>query len=586
LLAPGNQATDATSATAISYNSGADLFFAAVRYHGLYSSPDGVTWTRLASQPGALLSTSACPPISSSNGFACPLYRAEITSIPGRNELYVWIISLDWNGNALDGGIWQSLNGGSSWTTINDGGIIACLDAFGCGVEHGVEQGSYNLELMAMPNGSATDLYAGAINIYKCSINSANPTCNTAGFLNLTHALGCDPIAAPAHVHPAQHALAFALPTAGSDVGAALLYFANDGGIYRALNGFSNFSGGTCSDTNVFDDLNQNLGSMTQFVSFSQHPTDINTLLGGADGNGSPATAAVTSSSSWAEVNGGDGGFNAIDPFAASIFFVSNGDVPPGGLSIQECSSGVNCHTQDFSEVVGSDDLGGDDGGFDFPYVLDPQSSAALIVGTCRVWRGPRIGGNVSSYTALSPNFDTLGSGSCSGSEVNLVRALAAGGPTDSNGSLVIYATTDGPGPANIVSPAGGNVWVTTNATAGTSAFVQVTQSINPNHFPVSDVAIDASDATGNTAYATIIGFTGSAGHVWQTTNAGATWTDFTGEAGASLPDAPANAAVVDASAHMVFVGTDAGVFDQRHGAAELERSGAGFQRPTFRIPA
>jgi hypothetical protein len=412
-----------------------------------------------------------------------------------------------------------------------------------------------------MPNGSATDLYAGAINIYKCSINSANPTCNTAGFLNLTHALGCDPIAAPAHVHPAQHALAFALPTAGSDLGGALVYFANDGGIYRALNGFSNFSGGTCSDTNVFDDLNQNLGSMTQFVSFSQHPTDINTLLGGADGNGSPTTAAATSSSNWAEVNGGDGGFNAIDLFATSNFFVSNGDVPPGGLSIQECSSGVNCHAQDFSEVVGSDDLGGDDGGFYFPYVLDPQSSGALIVGTCRVWRGPRLDGNVSSYAALSPNFDTLGSGSCSGSEVNLVRALAAGGPTDSNGSEVIYATTDGPGPANIGSPAGGNVWVTTNATAGTSAFAQVTQSINPNQFPVSDVAIDASDATGNTAYVTIMGFTGAAGHVWQTTNAGATWTDFTGTAGASLPDAPANAVMVDASAHMVYVGTDAGVF-------------------------
>ena len=46
----------------------------------------------------------------------------------------------------------------------------------------GVQQGYYNLELLAVPNGSAaTDLYAGAINLYKCSINSANPTCNTAG---------------------------------------------------------------------------------------------------------------------------------------------------------------------------------------------------------------------------------------------------------------------------------------------------------------------------------------------------------------------------------------------------------------------
>ena len=33
---------------------------------------------------------------------------------------------------------------------------------------------------------------------------------------------------------------------------------------------------------------------MAQFVSFSQHPTDPNTLLGGAQGNGSPATNQAT----------------------------------------------------------------------------------------------------------------------------------------------------------------------------------------------------------------------------------------------------------------------------------------------------
>ena len=32
---------------------------------------------------------------------------------------------------------------------------------------------------------------------------------------------------------------------------------------------------------------------------------------------------------------------------------------------------------------------------------------------------------------ALSLNFDTLGTGTCSGGEVNTVRALAAGGPTN-----------------------------------------------------------------------------------------------------------------------------------------------------------
>ena len=46
-------ASEATSATSVVYNAAAGLFFAAERYHGFYSSPDGLTWTRLANQPGA-----------------------------------------------------------------------------------------------------------------------------------------------------------------------------------------------------------------------------------------------------------------------------------------------------------------------------------------------------------------------------------------------------------------------------------------------------------------------------------------------------------------------------------------------------
>jgi len=53
---------------------------------------------------------------------------------------------------------------------------------------------------------------------------------------------------------------------------------------------------------------------MTQFVFFSQHPTDANTLLGGAQGNGSPATAEGLVNSGWRNVNSGDGGHSEINP--------------------------------------------------------------------------------------------------------------------------------------------------------------------------------------------------------------------------------------------------------------------------------
>ena len=221
--------------------------------------------------------------------------------------------------NDFDQGIWESTNGGISWTQINEAGIINCGDEIGCGTE----QGAYNLELAAVPNGNSgvTDLYAGTINLYKCEISAGFPSCNPnatgappdAAFLNLTHAYGCSSIAM---VHPAQHAVAFQISPSVQDV----MYFANDGGIYRALNGFADLTTGTCGGANQFDSLNQTLGSMTQVVSFSQALNDASTIIGGTQGNGSPATQST--GGSWQNVNFGDSGYTQINPNNEEQWFV------------------------------------------------------------------------------------------------------------------------------------------------------------------------------------------------------------------------------------------------------------------------
>jgi hypothetical protein len=532
----GSVTIDPGSATSVAFNSGAAKFFAAMRYHGIYSSADGINWTRLATQPGTGLSVAACPAQTSPG---CPIYRGEIAVVPPRNEMYVWYV----DGSDTNQGVWKSTNGGTSWTKLTDTGITNCGDTFGgCGTE----QGFYNLQLAAVPNGAtSTDLYAGTINLYKCTITTGSPTCGGTGsnkFLNLTHVYGCPPnFGSIAHVHPDQHGIDFMVANSQ-----AIMYFANDGGIYRALDGYTGLTTGTCGGSNLFDSLNQTLGSMTQFVSFSQHPTDPNTILGGTQDNGSPATASAQSSSSWLNVNSGDGGYNEINPNSPIEWFTANTDV-----SIQRCASGIACHAQDFPYIVTNATVGGDSGAFYTPYILDPQNSGELLVGTCRVWRGTTGG---TGFVVLSPNFET-GGGGCSGGEINLVRSLAAGGPKDTNNlSNVIYAGTDGFGP---LLPGGGHLWVTTNALGGTATWTDRTGGINPASFPISGVALDSSDTTGQTAYLTIMGFHIS--HVWKTSNAGQSWTDFT----ANLPDAPANAIFVDAvsSPGTVYVATDVGVF-------------------------
>jgi hypothetical protein len=556
-----NFAIDPGSATAVVYNASTGLFFAALRYHGFYSSPDGIAWTRLAHQPGAGLNPTACPPNPHST--ACPIYRGELAVVPGRNEMYVWYV--DANNN--DQGIWTTLNNGLSWTPLNESGITNCGDTTGCGTE----DGTYALELAAVPDGGATDLYAGAVNLYKCQITSFSPTCGGTGqntFLNLTHAYGCSGIA---RVHPAQHALAFQLTNSNTQ---DVMYFANDGGVYRALDGYSGLTTGTCGGQNQLDSLNQTLGSITQLVSFSQSPTDFNTVLAGAGANGSPATQSVLANTPWLNVNSGDGGNSQINPAPGmeNEWFVSNPPDFTSGTNIFRCENGINCHTQDFQndQVVTSAAIGGDTAAYYPAFLLDPENSSELIVGACRLWRGPTSG---TGFTLLSDNFETGGSGICTGAETNLVRTIAAGGPLDLNRfSSVMYAGTDGFGPLIPTIPSGGHVWVSANVAGGPVTWTDQTASINPGAFPISNIALDTSDTSGFTAYVSIMGFHVS--HVWKTSDGGVSWTDFT----ANLPDAPADAVLVDPGSTtfngMVYVGTDVGVFSSSTAAANWTEVG------------
>src|SRR3984957_2925879 len=542
---------DPSSATSVVYNAIAGQFFAAIQWHGVYSAPDGANWSGLNNDPAGL---GPVPCAASPTTPSCPIYRGEFAVVPGRNEMYFWYV----DGNSADQLIWQTKDGGASWTELNDAGIANCGDSLGgCGTAQGI----YNLELAAIPDGQTTDLYAGAVNLYKCRITSASPTCGGTApdtFINLTHVYGCPPdFGSIAHVHPNQHALSFLQINNSTQV---VMYFATDGGIYRALDGYAGLASGSCGTSNQFDSLNQKLGSLTQFVSFSQHPTDPNTLLGGAGANGSPATSTSQSDPSWLNVNAGDGGYNEINPDNPTEWFTANTDV-----SIQHCSLGVDCRVQDFDNglVVGNATVGGDFGAFFTPFILDPQNSGELIVGTCRVWRGATDG---TGFSVLTDNFETGTAGGCSGTEVNLVRALAAGGIKSTAGfSNVIYAGTDGLGP---ILPTGGHIWVATNVSGGPDAWFDRTGSTNPGTYPVSGIAVDTSDATGKTAYMTIMGFHVS--HVWKTTDAGASWTDFTG----ILPDAPANAVLVDSAASTVYVGTDVGVFSSNTASPTWEEVG------------
>jgi hypothetical protein len=201
------------------------------------------------------------------------------------------------------------------------------------------------------------------------------------------------------------------------------------------------------------------------------------------------------------------------------------------------------------------------------PFTVDPDDSTQLLVGTCRVWRGPANGVGWSGTNAVSPILDQQAStGPCSGN--SLIRSLAAmkiaGG-----GEVVyvgMYGALDGGGNA-----AGHVFSATYTPGTGWSAWADLTHNpvtapvaasaINVYEFDISSLSIDPHDATGQTVYATVEGFsspTEVVDTIYRSTNGGASWVNLT----ANLPWAPANSVTVDPqSGTTVYVATDVGVY-------------------------
>lgn len=546
--------------TAVVWNPMRKMFFAAVQYHGYYQSPDGVTWTRMTNQPGTALTAGNCPFSSQSN--SCAIFRGVLAVQPVSGDMFALTVGpnpLDTTDN-MDQGLWQDVcNAGANGcanSTVQFGVKIADtpLDA----ANGTIPQGTYNLTLAAVPNQTDTLLFAGTQDIFRCSLAAG------CAWRNTTNTTSC----VSGQVAPSEHAVAFLAPPAGQTL--PLLYFGNDGGLWRSTDGV-NQTGAACatSDASHYQNLNGGLGSLSEVTGLANSASDANVLLAGFGVNGS-AAAASSSLSAWPQLLNSEGGLTAIDPTNANNWYATLGPY----VAIGQCVQGPSCVATDFAPAIGATETSGDQSLLYAPYALDPADSANMIVGTCRVWRGPASGGTAwSTANAISPMLDGHAQPSCNGN--SLIRSLAAGGANmqpgtgaENSGSQVIYAgmagLLDGGG-----ASVGGHVFSTqtANTANGTIKWTDLALSpvaneqsyngvFNPYFYDVSSLYTDPHDATGNTIYATIQGF--GVPHLYLSTNGGANWINIT----KNLPDLPLNAVFVDPNdASVVYVASDGGVF-------------------------
>ena len=309
------------------------------------------------------------------------------------------------------------------------------------------------------------------------------------------------------------------------------LYIGNDGGMYST----SDITAARPNWTALNDTL-----AITQFYpGMSMDPGTSGVSLAGAQDNG---VQLFDGSGTWTGVASCDGGYTAMDPSFPTLSYASC-----QGISIAR-SLGRDASSILVPVYYGIDAT--DATQFIAPWVIDPANAQTLYFGTFRVWQTRDGGGQ---WAALSPDL--------TGGNKGTLTALAVA-PADSN---TVYVGTSN-----------AKVQMTSEALKGPGASWNDRTPGLPAR-AVTAIAVDPVDAA--TAYVTFSGFPSLSdlqGHIYKTTNSGATWQDISG----NLPAIPVNNIIVDPDLpNTLYIATDAGVMITTDGGNGWSSLGSGLPK-------
>lgn len=520
--------------------------YAGMRTIGIYRSEQGGepgTWTRLG---GGLPDPGSNP---TGNPSTSPFRRMAMAAgppvAPSQNTtLYIAFAST----TSTLFGIYRSTDNGDSWTRVT--------------TPQTQGQTNYNLDIAVDPADGNTVYYGTQAN---SSNNGGTLFRSRDGGQTWEDISLGDGITGGLHVDTHQIVISRANPE--------ILFTGNDGGVWRTDNARAALG------TLKWFQLNNTI-SLTQFMSVALHPTDPNILIGGTQDNG---TNRFRGNVAWDHIVDGDGGYTLIDQSNPQVmyhtFYNQNNDDGGAVIGPQISFNGGNSWSRRgcFSCAQSQGNFNPSDRvAFYAPMALNTGFTGAngnvVYFGTYRLYRTANRG---TTWTGLGQSTDGFGQDLTKGG--NAVISAIAGHPDLDNG-------TNPPGEIVWVGTSDGNVQVTSNAGALASAsFANVTKAPLPNRF-VTDIALDQGNR--QRAVVTYSGFNantpGTPGHVFLTTNLGASWTDISG----NLPDVPVTSVALNPSnSNTIYIGTDLGVFRTTNGGAIWERLGNGMPRvATFMV--
>jgi len=392
-------------------------------------------------------------------------------------------------------GIYRSTNGGDTWERRSN-------------LDLAQYQGWYSHFVVVDP-ANPDVVIAGGIDLWK-SIDGGRTFARKSNWA--AWQFGVVPIGGPegpANYSHADHHAALYHPFAPG-----VVYFTNDGGVFRSLDNGETFEG-----------VNGGYATTQFYNGFSCARSDSNLALGGLQDN---STVVYEGTAAWRRVIGGDGCWTAIDQ--------QNHNIVYGEAQQLNLFKSLQRGHEDSWFSVSSGIFTRSSAGFVAPFILSPSDPQVLYAGTNRVYQSTDA---ASSW--LATNGDRVLDGNpilcLAMSATNTDTVFAATSPI--NNSAHVFRTING-----------GLTWE------------DVTGDL-PNRYPM-DLAVDTNDS--RKVYVVFSGF--GASHLFKSNDAGLSWIDIS----ASLPDVPSSAVTVDPLfPERIYFGNDLGVYVSSNAGASWQ---------------
>jgi photosystem II stability/assembly factor-like uncharacterized protein len=356
----------------------------------------------------------------------------------------------------------------------------------------------------------------------------------------------------PQFAHADHHALVFHPQYNGTTN--TMLFDGSDGGISvtddarapvsysNPITGASPLCGNPAPEVVAWGQKNNGY-QVTQFYDGAVYP-DGDTFFGGTQDNGT-VRGVTGSPNAWSAILGGDGGYVALNPSNINMLWSETTGLSMlrstnGGLSFSAFTSGITESLGDFLFIT--------------PFAQDPSTPARMWIGGAYPWRTSKAADNPIAAPIWTQ------AGAFFGARVSAI------GVSPLSSDQVYFGTQTG------------GVFTTANASTSTGATVWTSSKPRTGSNVISWIAPDPVAA--NIVYATVSTFNSASGtgHVFKSSDSGATWTNIDGAGATGMPDVPVDTIVVDPLDNQrLYVGTDIGVFVSIDGGANWARENTGF---------